>query len=625
MNRQDIGRARRLLWLAMLTTAMLFAVALTFTGGIERLMVAATLALLAHAAWQFVRLWRALERRLREAEAARASLEQARARAERISAERGRLLATASHELRTPLNGVLGMAALLAKTELTPEQANYVKAIDSSGRLLLSTVNELLEQARAEALEAGAGDQPVKEAFDPAQVAEEICELLSTRAHQKGLDMAVFVHPDISGTWLGDPVRLRQALLNLLGNAVKFTASGSVLLDVRPRRGGVRFCVVDSGPGISARERERIFEPFRQGSAHAREASSGLGLAITRRLIDIMGGRLALRSAPGRGSAFFFTLPLRRDPDQRAARWPRLNGMPVLLAIPAGASRRALACYVKAFGGKVRLVSDTQQLHALLAKGAAAGDIICDSAHGDLLRAALRDPAAAVALTRTWLLLPPEERIEARELLEGGKLAGFLLRPLRRSTFARQFIEHGGQEQVARAVRQLRKAVGHEARAREDAPRQRAAAEPVLLAEDDPVSAQVARLLLQRAGHEVVHVTDGQAAVEEMRRRLSDGALPAPCCILMDMHMPRMDGLDATQRIRRLEVATGAARTPIVALTASESAAEEARCLAAGMDGFLAKPFDEEELVGLLERLRAGERMAHEESPSRFKALPTGE
>ena len=583
-------------WRAALALAGVLAVVLAGLGG-----------------WRIWRLWRGLRERTARAEAELRRLRAARAEAERVSAERGRLLATVSHELRTPLHGVLGMASLLSKTDLTPEQANYVQAIDASGRLLLSTVNELLEQARAEALEASAGTAPVLKAFDVAQAVEEVCELLSPRAHQKGLDMAVFVHPDISGAWLGDPVRLRQVLLNLIGNAVKFTSRGGVLVRVEPApaRKGVRFAVIDTGPGISPREQARIFEPFTQGAAHTRDGSTGLGLAITRRLVARMGGALRLKSAPGEGSTFSFILPL--QPEGREENSARLDGAQVVLAMPDGPTRQALQAYARALGGKVRYLATQEDLHRYFrhARAGAEAEIICDAGFADVLRAGLRNPDLALKLKHTWLLLPPEERMNLRDLLHSGRLAGFLLRPLRRATFMQQFVEHGAQVLLEDAVRQLRTVRApapegkraRKARRKQDVPGAEEPSRLVLLAEDNPVGARIAQVVLQRAGFEVVHARDGEEAVEEMRRRLRKGA-PLPLCILMDMHMPRMDGLAATQQIRRLEAAHDAPRTPIVALTASENTEDETRCLAAGMTGFMPKPFDEEELLNLLKEIR---------------------
>ncbi len=541
--------------------------------------------------------WRTARRRMHQMRRALRALERARREAETASREKDRLLATITHELRTPMNGVIGMADLLMDTPLSEEQRSYVQAISVSGRTLLSMIDELLEAAR---LEAGRVSV-VRAPFDPVAVAEEVCELLAPRAHGKGIDLACYVDPAVSGKRLGDAARIRQVLLNLTGNAIKFTDRGGVQVRVVPGEGdALRFEVRDTGLGISRKDRKLIFEPFRQVGGAGARGGSGLGLAISRSLVERMGGRLEVESRPGRGSVFHFSLPLPPAEEASGARedMPDLGGIPVHLVIPASPRREALQDYVRAFGGRPVPMAPERLFRILGGEERFEGEIICDAAHAEELRRLASDAETSAMLSRIWLLLKPEERRSLSDLMTEERLAGFLLSPLRRKTFIVQFVERSLDSRLDRSVHGLRKVLD-----RQEAGGGEEQAGPfVLLVEDNDINALLAERILERTGCRVRRLRDGAEAVNWMEEAACGGnALPS--VILMDVHMPGMDGLEAVQRIRTLEARRNMRRTPVLALTASPGEDERARCLTAGMDGFVTKPFDAEALSAAMERV----------------------
>ena len=543
--------------------------------------------------------WRTARQRMRQMRRALRALERARREAEMAGREKDRLLATITHELRTPMNGVIGMADLLMDTPLSDEQKSYVQAISVSGRTLLSMIDELLEAAR---LEAGRVSV-VRAPFDPVAVTEEVCELLAPRAHGKGIDLACYVDPDISGMRLGDAARIRQVLLNLTGNAIKFTDSGGVLVRVIPGEGDkLRFEVRDTGLGISRKDRKIIFEPFRQAGGSGARGGSGLGLAISRSLVERMGGRLQVESGPGRGSVFHFSLPLPPAEDASGGRedMPDLGGIPVHLVIPASPRRQALQDYVRAFGGRPVPMAPERLFRILAGEERFEGEIVCDAAYAKELRRLASDTETSAMLSRIWLLLKPEERRPLSDLMTAGRLAGFLLSPLRRKTFVVQFVERSLDSRLDHSVHGLRKVLDRQ----EGADGESRGGPFVLLVEDNDINALLAERMLERIGCRVLRMRNGAEAVTWMEGVASNENTP-PSVILMDVHMPGMDGLEAVQRIRTLEARRKMRRTPVLALTASPGEDERARCLTAGMDGFVTKPFDAEELSAAMERVMA--------------------
>ncbi|HHN72809.1 MAG TPA: response regulator, partial [Thermopetrobacter sp.] len=488
------------------------------------------------------------------------------------------------------------------------EQRSYVGAIEASGRSLLSIVDELLDTARSDTGEIDLDIAP----FNPERLVEDLCELMSPRAHARGIDLACYVDPALDGPLLGDAGRIRQVLLNLIGNGIRFTDAGGVLVRVEPAAGArgerrVRFEVRDTGIGIAPADVERIFLAWEQGDNSSGRGGSGLGLSISRRLVERMGGRLEVESRQGEGSTFRFTLPLApADATQaddgaggeRAEETaPSLAGRRVLLAVPDAPRREALAAYVRAFGGAAVVVppetafaEETQERTA-----DAEALIICDASHAETLRRALARGDARVR--RTWLLLRPEQRRELADLMAARALGGWLITPVRRGTFVVQIAEAGGPRRREEEPMEAPSSLA--ASDRRDAATGRSLR--VLLVEDNPVNATLARAILERAGHAVTHVESGDAALARLERAARErNDADWPDVVLMDVHMPGMDGLETTTRLRRLERRAGRRRTPVLALTAGNSPGERERCLAAGMDGFLAKPFEPAELQAAL-------------------------
>jgi len=591
--------------LAAFVSVVLLVQASGLQGGLRKVFILFAVLLMGYAALALVQAWRLARRRMAGMRETLRELERARNRAEEASQEKSRLLAAITHELRTPMNGVIGMAGLLRDTPLTKEQASYVRAIESSGRALLSIIDELLDSSRLEA-----GEFEIEQApFDLARMVEETAELLSPRAHARDIDLACFIDPALPDMVAADAARIRQVLLNLAGNAIKFTDEGGVYIKVSAAgEGRVLFEVMDTGIGIAQDEQQRIFHPYQQAGDKSRRAKgTGLGLTISKRLVERMGGKLELTSAQGKGSVFSFTLPLQavREGQEKAAR-PSLCGAKIVLAAPSTPRRCALEDYIEATGGRVCLVKDEKALRQALRAPGGEEQIICDATFAPVLRQLLREGLPARTGGRLWLLLRPEDRRQMKDLMDSGQI-GFLLSPLRRSTFFCQIVERRMEDTLARSVKQLRASL-QKARAA-DTGRARPLA---LLAEDNAINAMLARAMLDKAGFELVHVENGAQALDYMAKVLAGGedAPRRPDLVLMDVHMPRMDGLETTQRIRALQERAGAPPVPILALTASSGKDERDRCLAAGMDGFLSKPFDLPDLTEAIGKVLKGHSAA---------------
>jgi CheY-like chemotaxis protein len=475
-------------------------------------------------------------------------------------------LAALSHEFRTPLNGVVGMARLLSQTKLTGEQRAYVEALNDSSEHLLGLINDVLDYAKLGA----AGTELAPTVVDVEELLRSVAELMSPRAHEKGLEIGWAADAGLAPI-RADEGRLKQILLNFAGNAVHFAESGGVLLLAeRAGEGRIRFTVSDTGPGVAEAERERIFEAFTQADpAHgARLGGAGLGLAIASRIAEAMGGAVGVACAAGRGADFWFEAPFERAGPARKD--TPLEGRRVAVVSPSAILRTAAGRQIEACGGTAVLVA---RLGDALARTGERDVVLIDQALAAKARKALRPPADRAAI----ILVKPEERGRIARHRAAG-FAGYLIKPLRRASLAARVLAAEGTQGPHASLDDERIAPI------EPATPAAAPGARVLLAEDNPINAMLARALLLREGCEVEHVTDGEAAIEAVARGAHD-------LVLMDVRMPRLGGMEAARTIR----ARGFAG-PVVALTANAFEDDRRACLEAGMNDFLVKPLSPEAL-----------------------------
>jgi signal transduction histidine kinase/DNA-binding response OmpR family regulator/HPt (histidine-containing phosphotransfer) domain-containing protein len=514
--------------------------------------------------------------------------------AERASSAKSEFLARMSHEIRTPMNGVMGMSELLQATELTPRQRHLSQTISHSAVALLQIINDILDFSK---VEAGKLELECIE-FGLRETVEQAIEICASRAHAKGLELACDVGLDVPAKVRSDPMRLRQILINLVGNAIKFTDAGEVIVHVKVigNDGLLRFEVIDTGIGISQEAQTDIFNAFSQADSFTtrKYGGTGLGLAICRELATLMGGRIGVDSVVGRGSTFWVEVQLAPivELTPTFTRLPRLRlvGLRALIVDDNTSNREILAQHLKSWG--VEVVATESSLDALAVLGTPEGlrfdfallDDQMPGMDGIVLAKRIRDDSRLAAMR--LIMLTKRDNHESNS--DNVQLfAAILTKPLRRSQLlncvTRAMIAAPEPSLEDTAIRSVPTATA------------RAFVPKILLVEDNPVNREVAVGMLESLGCVAHAAENGWLALEAVNNDAYDA-------VLMDCQMPVMDGLTATAELRRREQNAGGARLPIIALTANAMEGERERCLAAGMDDFLSKPFSQQQLAVLLKR-----------------------